>query len=152
MLKPGDYANDFELKDEQGDSTTLQELLAEGELILYFYPADFTPGCTTEACQIRDIHEEILDVGIKVIGISPQGEKSHQRFINRHDLPFTLLCDPRKKVIRAFGVDGPLGFGVRRATFLIGQDMRIQERVLADVMIGSHVSFIKKIVQGRSSS
>ena len=126
MLKPGDYAVDFELKDEQGNPTSLKALLAEGELILYFYPADFTPGCTTEACQIRDLHDEILDVGINVIGISPQGETSHQRFIKRHDLPFTLLCDPRKKVIRAFGVDGPLGFGVRRATFLIGQDFRIK--------------------------
>lgn len=151
MLKPGDYANDFTLNDANGESVNLKELLEEGELIVYFYPADFTPGCTTEACQIRDLYDEIEDVGIRVIGISPQGESSHLRFATRYELPFTLLCDSNKKVIRAFGVDGPLGFGVRRATFLIGQDLEIKRRVVADLMIGSHISFIRKIVESHSA-
>lgn len=151
MLKKGDHVENFELPDETGNPTALQDLLADGELILYFYPADFTPGCTTEACGIRDIHDEIIDVGIKIVGISPQNPASHQRFIKRHDLPFTLLCDPKKRVIRKFGVDGPLGLGVRRATFLINQEGQIENRVTADFLIGSHMSFIKKIIGGRST-
>ena len=150
MLNTGDTVKDFSLNDDQGNPASLVELLGAGPLILYFYPADFTPGCTTEACQIRDIHDEVLEVGIQVIGVSPQSEKSHQRFIRRNDLPFKLLCDPGKKVIREFGVDGPLGFGVRRATFLIGTDMKIEDRVVADIKISNHVEFIKQIVKRRA--
>ena len=106
MLKVGDYVDDFSLKDASGNLVNLQALLEQGELIIYFYPADFTPGCTAEACQIRDIHDEIEEVGIRVVGISPQSESSHLRFTSRYELPFTLLCDKDKKVIRAFGVDG----------------------------------------------
>jgi peroxiredoxin Q/BCP len=152
MLKPGDSVNDFTLKDANGDEVTLSVLLADGDLILYFYPADFTPGCTAEACQIRDIHDDIEEVGIRVVGVSPQSESSHLRFTNRFELPFTLLCDPSKKVIRSFGVDGPLGFGVRRATFLIGRDGKVKNRVVADLMIGSHISFIRKIIESPISS
>jgi len=147
MLKPGDSVSDFTLKDANGDQVTLSGLLEQGDLILYFYPADFTPGCTAEACQIRDIHDDIEEVGIQVVGVSPQSASSHLRFTKRFELPFTLLCDPSKKVIRAFGVDGPLGFGVRRATFLIGRDGQIKNRVVADLMIGSHISFIREIVK-----
>jgi peroxiredoxin Q/BCP len=152
MLNVGDYAEDFSLNDANGNLVNLQALLEQGELVVYFYPADFTPGCTAEACQIRDIHGEIEEVGIRVIGISPQSEASHQRFASRYELPFTLLCDSDKKVIRAFGVDGPLGFGVRRATFLVGQDRQIKRRVVADLMIGSHISFIRKIIQSQSDA
>ena len=79
MLKPGDNAPDFTLPDQDGNDMTLSKLLEEGPLLLYFYPADFTPGCTKEACDIRDMHDDISDVGIKVVGISPQDEDSHNR-------------------------------------------------------------------------
>lgn len=146
MLNIGDTAPDFELTDENGAQVTLDDLLAGESLILYFYPADFTPLCTAEACSIRDMHDDIVDVGIKVVGISPQSERTHQRFKKQFNIPFPLLFDKNKKVIKAFGVDGPLGFGVRRATYLIGKDKNIENRVVSDLFIGSHTEFVKEVI------
>jgi peroxiredoxin Q/BCP len=147
MLKRGDTAPDFALPDQDGNSVRLSDLLTQGPVLLYFYPADFTPGCTKEACDIRDMHEDISDVGIRVIGISPQDENSHTRFRQKHRLPFTLLADTDKSVVRAFGADGPLGIGVRRATFLIDSDQTVRDVVVADVRIGRHTEFIREAVQ-----
>jgi peroxiredoxin Q/BCP len=147
MLKRGDAAPDFALPDQDGNSVRLSDLLTQGPVLLYFYPADFTPGCTKEACDIRDMHEDISDVGIRVIGISPQDENSHTRFRQKHRLPFTLLADTDKSVVRAFGADGPLGIGVRRATFLIDSDQTVRDVVVADVRIGRHTEFIREAVQ-----
>jgi peroxiredoxin Q/BCP len=120
--------------------------------MLYFYPADFTPGCTKEACSIRDIHDDIQSVGLQVAGISPQDEDSHRRFRKAHNLPFTLLSDPEKVAIRMYDVDGPFGVGVRRVTFLITQDREIQDAVMADVRIGRHQEFIEKAVNLRDTA
>ena len=147
MLGVGDQAPDFELNDDEGHATTLDELLANGPLILYFYPADFTPGCTAEACDIRDIHADIRSVNANIVGISPQNETSHARFRARYQLPFPLLYDRQKSVIRAFGVNGPMGFGVRRVTYLIGQDKVIEKRVLADFAVNQHIRFIEEVVE-----
>ena len=149
MLEIGDTVDDFSLTDESGSDVSLAELTAERSLILYFYPADFTPLCTAEACSIRDMHDEILDVGVNVVGISPQSERSHQRFKDQFNLPFPLLFDKSKKVIRAFGVDGPFGMGVRRATFLISQDKIVENRVVSDLFVGSHTKFIKEVILKR---
>ncbi|MCZ6503777.1 MAG: peroxiredoxin [Gammaproteobacteria bacterium] len=146
MLNIGDTAPDFELTDENGEQVTLDDLLAGESLILYFYPADFTPLCTAEACSIRDMHDDIVDAGIKVVGISPQSERTHQRFKEQFNIPFPLLFDKNKKVIRAFGVDGPLGFGVRRATYLISKEKHIENRVVSDLFVGSHTQFIKEVI------
>ena len=96
MLKAGEKAPEFVLENDKGEETSLTDLLKKGPLILYFYPADFTPGCTAEACSIRDIHSDIQSVGLQVAGVSPQDADSHARFRDKHDLPFTLLCDPDK--------------------------------------------------------
>ena len=152
MLDIGSHAPDFTLEDESGQSVSLSDLLADGPLILYFYPADFTPGCTKEACSIRDIHNDIQAVGLRVVGISPQDADSHRRFRDEHQLPFTLLCDPDKVAVKMFDVDGPLGFGVRRATFLINQDKTIQDAVLADIRTGRHAEFIEKAVMLRETA
>jgi peroxiredoxin Q/BCP len=146
MLKKGDRAPAFDLPDQDGKRVTLSDLLAEGPLLLYFYPADFTPGCTKEACEIRDMHEDISDVGIRVVGVSPQDEASHTRFRQRHSLPFTLLADADKQAVKAYGVDGPLGIGVRRATFLINSEGVIEDVVLADLLIGRHSDFIRQSI------
>lgn len=146
MLNIGDTAPDFELTDENGEQVTLDDLLAGESLILYFYPADFTPLCTAEACSIRDMHDDIVDAGIKVVGISPQSERTHQRFKEQFNIPFPLLFDKNKTVIRAFGVDGPLGFGVRRATYLISKEKHIENRVVSDLFVGSHTQFIKEVI------
>ena len=146
MLEAGAKAPEFVLNDHEGVETSLSDLLQNGPLILYFYPADFTPGCTKEACAIRDIHSDIQSVGLQIAGVSPQDEESHQRFRDEHDLPFILLCDPQKVAIKMYQVDGPFGVGVRRATFLIGQDRSIKNMILADVRIGRHKDFIEKAV------
>ncbi len=152
MLKAGERAPEFVLKNDKGEDTSLTDLLKNGPLILYFYPADFTPGCTKEACAIRDIHDDIQAVGLQVAGVSPQDADSHTKFREEHDLPFTLLCDPDKVAIKMYGVDGPFGVAVRRATFLIGQDRIIKDSVLADVLIGKHEDFIRKAVALRETA
>jgi peroxiredoxin Q/BCP len=146
MLESGSKAPEFVLENDQGGESSLSDLLQDGPLILYFYPADFTPGCTKEACSIRDIHNDIQAVGLQVAGVSPQDTDSHQRFRDEHKLPFTLLSDPAKVAIKMYDVDGPFGVGVRRATFLISQDRVIQDAMMADVRIGRHQEFIEKAV------
>ena len=152
MLKPGSLAPEFTADDSEGETITLSSLLRDGPLILYFYPADFTPGCTKEACSIRDMHDDVLGAGLQVVGVSPQGADSHERFREQHDLPYRLLCDPDKVVIGLYDVDGPMGFGVRRATYLIGQDRRIVDAVLADIRIDRHNAFIENAIAIREAA
>lgn len=147
MLNVGDIAPDFELADDKGNLRSLDDLVEDGPLILYFYPADFTPGCTAEACDIRDMHEDIRQVNANVVGVSPQGPETHARFKERYDLPFPLLFDKNKSVIKAYGVDGPMGFGVRRVTYLINQQKTIEKCVLADFAIKHHIKFIEEVVE-----
>ena len=146
MLEVGSKAPEFVLADDEGGETSLTDLLQDGPLILYFYPADFTPGCTKEACSIRDIHNDIQSVGLRVAGVSPQDVESHQKFRDEYELPFTLLSDPDKVAVKMYDVDGPFGVGVRRATFLISQDRIIKDAVMADVRIGRHQEFIEKAI------
>ena len=150
MLNPKTRAPDFSLPNQNDQTITLSEVLNRGPLILYFYPADFTPGCTKEACSIRDLHDEISKVGLQVIGVSPQSSESHRRFRDKHSLQFDLLSDSDKKVIKAYNMDGPLGFGVRRATFLIGANGMIDSAVLADLRIAEHDAFIRRALQLRA--
>ncbi|MDX2413463.1 MAG: peroxiredoxin, partial [Woeseiaceae bacterium] len=121
MLEIGSKAPEFVLQSDSGTETSLTDLLNDGPLVLYFYPADFTPGCTKEACDIRDIHSDLVAVGLRVAGISPQDVDSHARFRDKHQLPFVLLSDIDKTAIKMYDVDGPFGVGVRRATFLVSQ-------------------------------
>lgn len=149
MLAKGERAPDFTLPDQDGVEHTLASLLGGKALILYFYPADFTPGCTREACDLRDLHAQILGVGLRVVGISPQSSASHGRFRDKYGLPFTLLSDERKAVISAFGVDGPLGIGVRRATFLIDRGGVVRDAVLADLRVARHKEFVENAIAAR---
>lgn len=150
MLEIGARAPAFELPDDRGNRVSLEDLLARGPLILYFYPADFTPGCTREACEIRDIHGDIASAGLQVVGVSPQDGASHARFRDKYGLPFALLSDVDKTVIRAYDVDGPLGIGVRRVTYLVDADGTIRDRLQADLLIGRHTEFIENAVRLKS--
>lgn len=152
MLSVGDVAPEFILPDENGDEVALTKRLQESAVILYFYPADFSPGCTKESCAIRDIHDEILSVGLEVIGVSPQDERSHRKFKEEHDLPFTLISDPDKIAIRMYDADGPMGFGVRRITYLVSQGQKIQGAICADLKIGKHDEFIKRAIVLRETA
>jgi peroxiredoxin Q/BCP len=151
MVKAGERAPEFTLPDETGKDRSLTELLSAGAIVLYFYPADFTPGCTRQACVLRDIHSEIKSAGLRVVGISPQSPESHARFKAKYRLPFVLLSDEQKTVVKMYGVNGPLGIGVRRATYLIDASRRIRDVVLADFKIGRHEEFVRKAVMLRAT-
>jgi peroxiredoxin Q/BCP len=152
MLKAGERAPEFTLPDETGKDRSLTELLSGEAIILYFYPADFTPGCTRQACTLRDLHTDLQRAGLSVVGISPQGAESHTKFREKHALPFILLSDEHKAVIKMYGVNGPLGIGVRRASFLIDGGRRIRDAVLADFVIDRHAEFVRKAISLRAGN
>jgi len=152
MLKIGVPAPEFILPDENGEDVALSDLLQQSSLILYFYPADFTPGCTREACAFRDMHDDILSVGLQVVGISPQNGATHKKFQKEHNLPFKLLCDVDKVAIKMYEADGPLGFGVRRITYLVNQGRKIEGALRADLQIDKHREFIEKAIVLREAA
>jgi peroxiredoxin Q/BCP len=151
VLQRGARAPDFTLQDDTGTPVALHSLLAKGPVALYFYPADFTAGCTREACMVRDLNAELAAAGITVLGVSTDDVATHARFRERHALPFRLLADPERVAIHAFGADGPFGF-TRRATFLIGRDATILDVVTADLLIGRHAAFLKRAIAAARSS
>lgn len=140
MLEPDVKAPDFTLPDETGRPVHLAEVLNRGPVLLFFYPADFTPGCTREVCSLRDVHTPLVIAGTTVLGVSPQTSDSHLRFRSLHQLPFRLLADPRREVIGAYGCAGPFGL-VRRTSYLIGADGNVLEAIRADLRIGRHRDF-----------
>jgi peroxiredoxin Q/BCP len=152
MLKAGERAPEFTLPDETGTDRSLTELLSSGAIILYFYPADFTPGCTRQACVMRDLDSEIKRAGLRVVGISPQSPESHAKFRDKYKLPFVLLSDQHKAVVKMYGVNGPLGIGVRRASYLIDGGRRIRDAVLADFAIRRHADFVRKAIMLRAAN
>lgn len=143
MLKKGEPAPDFEIADADGSPVRLSRLLERGPVVVAFYPADFTPVCTAQACMMRDNHARLTEAGLRVVAISPQPADSKARFRDKHDLSQTLLADPDRVAIKAFGVGLPLGL-VRRATFLIGTDGVIADRVVADLRVGPHRALIER--------
>ena len=151
MLANGTKAPEFDLPDQGGRRHTLKSLLASGPIILYFYPADFTPGCTKEACSFRDLQQDLLAADLRVVGVSPQDAASHARFAAKHGLDFVLLADPEKKAVKAYDVDGPLGFGVRRGTYLIDRQGTIRDSVLADLRISEHAAFVQRAIEAGAS-
>jgi peroxiredoxin Q/BCP len=144
MLAVGARAPEFTLPDQDGRDVSLTTLLNNGPLVLFFYPADFTPGCTREVCMVRDLWPEIVKHGLNAAGISPQDSASHTSFRAKHALPFTLLADTDKSVVKMYEVNGPLGISVRRVTYLIDQARMIRDAVLADFRISQHEDFVRK--------
>ena len=152
MLNSGDVAPDFKVVAQSGEQTTLHTLTQSGAVIVYFYPADFSPVCSAEACVFRDNFDDLAAIGTQIVGVSPQDESSHERFSRTLSLPFPLVSDPKKRIVKSYGVDGLFGLGVRRATFLVGQDNIIKHRVVSDLFVGSHTDLIKQTLQsGRAA-
>ncbi|HJR46496.1 MAG TPA: peroxiredoxin [Actinomycetota bacterium] len=131
MLEKGDAAPEFEMKDASGKSWRLTDLKGQ-KVILYFYPADDTPGCTKESCDFRDSSADLAKAGYIVLGVSPQGAASHQRFAEKYSLNFPLLVDEDLAATRSFGAYKELGdyegipLKVKRSTFVIDEDGRIE--------------------------
>jgi len=132
MLKVGDKAPDFTLQSDKGEMVTLSDFFGKSAVVLYFYPKDNTPGCTKEACSFRDNLDEIIAKRAVVLGISPDSLKSHQNFVKKQELNFTLLSDPDHKVAELFGAWGEKKMygktyeGILRTTFIIGKDGTIK--------------------------
>lgn len=129
-LNQGDKAPEFTSKDQNGNAVTLNQFKGK-KVVLYFYPKDSTPGCTAEACDFRDNYQGLKAQGIEVLGVSIDDEKSHQKFITKYDLPFTLLADTDKAIVEAYGVWGEKSMygkkymGTNRTTFIIDEDGNI---------------------------
>jgi peroxiredoxin Q/BCP len=145
-LKPGDAAPDFSAPDQYGNQISLKSLKGK-KVILYFYPKDDTPGCTAEACNLRDNHSDLINKGYVVIGVSPDALKAHTKFTEKYTLTFSLLPDTEKTIIQAYGVWGPKKFlgksyeGVLRSTFVI-DEKGIIEKVFTQVDTKNHTDQI----------
>lgn len=132
MLKEGSTAPTFKTTDANGETVNLKDLRGQ-KVVLYFYPKDDTPGCTKEACSFRDAFSKFKKQGIAVLGVSPDSEKSHQKFATKYKLPFTLLADTDRAIVEAYGVWGEKKFmgrtymGVNRTTFLIEEKGKIKK-------------------------
>ena len=132
MLQEGSAAPAFKTTDANGKAVSLKDLRGQ-KVVLYFYPKDDTPGCTKEACSFRDAFSQYKKKGIAVLGVSPDKEASHQKFITKYKLPFTLLADTDKAIAEAYGVWGEKKFmgrtymGVHRTTFLIDEKGKIKK-------------------------
>ena len=132
MLKEGSTAPAFKTKDANGETVSLKDLRGQ-KVVLYFYPKDDTPGCTKEACSFRDAFSQYKKKGIAVLGVSPDSEAKHQKFVTKYNLPFTLLADTDKSIAEAYGVWGEKKFmgrtymGVHRTTFLIDEKGKIKK-------------------------
>ena len=126
ILKEGDLAPTFNAIDQHGKTINLEQYKGK-KLVLYFYPKDNTPGCTAEACDFRDNYQSLISKGIEVIGVSVDDEKSHQKFIEKFTLPFTLIADTDKKLVETYGVwaeknnYGKKYMGTNRTTFIIDE-------------------------------
>ena len=142
MIEEGKPAPDFELKSDSGDTVKLSELRGK-PVVLYFYPKDDTPGCTTQACGIRDAYGEFERAGAVVLGVSPDDESSHVKFREKYELPFTLLADTDHAVAERYGAWGEKKFagkrymGVKRSTFVIGEDGTVKT-VMQNVKPATH--------------
>jgi thioredoxin-dependent peroxiredoxin len=130
VVEEGAPAPDFELRSDEGETVTLSALRGK-PVVLYFYPKDDTPGCTTEACEFRDAYDRFRDQGVEILGVSPDTEASHQKFKSKYELPFTLLADPDHRAAEAFGVwkekrnYGKTYMGIERSTFVIDADGKV---------------------------
>ena len=142
MLKEGDKAPDFNANDQDGNNVKLADLKGK-RVVLYFYPKDDTPGCTKEACSFRDADDVYKSKGIRVLGVSTDNEKSHQKFISKFQLPFDLLADTDKKIVEDYGVwaeksmYGKKYMGTLRKTFLIDGDGKIV-KIFDKVDVAAH--------------
>ena len=132
----------FSAVDQNGETVTLEQYNGK-KLLLYFYPKDNTPGCTAEACDLRDNYSRFLEQGYEILGVSADSEKSHQKFISKYDLPFNLISDVDKKLLKAYNtwgekkLYGKIYMGVLRKTFIISKDGLI-EKIIKKVQTKEH--------------
>jgi peroxiredoxin Q/BCP len=148
MLKEGDKAPDFTAKDQNGNQLKLSDLLGT-QTVLYFYPKDDTPGCTKQACSLRDGFSTFTEKGIKILGVSMDDEQSHQKFISKYELPFTLLTDTDHGIADIYDSYGDKQYmgktyqGILRKTFLIDETGKIK-KIFDKVKVDEHADEVLK--------
>jgi peroxiredoxin Q/BCP len=139
MIRPGDVVEDFELPDQTGTPRRLSDLLADGPIVLFFYPAAMTLGCTKESCHFRDLAAEFKKVGASRVGISVDPVSKQSEFSDKHGFDYPLLSDPDRAVAKLFGVSEGFKLGpVRRATFVIDPDRTVRDVITSEVRMHSH--------------
>ena len=144
MVEEGKPAPEFELQSDAGETVDLAGLRGR-PVVLYFYPKDDTPGCTTEACEFRDAYDRFREQGVEILGVSPDTEASHQKFKSKYELPFTLLADPEHEVAEAYGVwkekrnYGKTYHGVERSTFVIDAEGKVA-RAMRGIKAAGHAA------------
>jgi peroxiredoxin Q/BCP len=136
-IKEGMKAPAFTARDQEGRTVRLQDFSGKSAVVLYFYPKDDTPGCTKEACSLRDGFADLKAAGAVVLGVSSDDVASHKAFAAKFSLPFSLLADPERKIIDAYGVRMPVVGLAKRVTFLIDRE-GVVRKVLSDVQTASH--------------
>jgi peroxiredoxin Q/BCP len=152
-LKKGDKAPEFTATNQDGNQISLSNFKGKS-VVLYFYPKDDTPGCTKEACSLRDGYEKLKGLGLEVVGVSPDSVASHQKFIAKYNLPFTLISDTERQIATTYGVFGEKKMygkpvmGLHRTTFIINGNGEIAE-VISKVDTAEHVDQILKLLQNK---
>ena len=149
MLGTGDQVADFTLRDQTGTDRTLSALLAEGPVVLFFYPKAMTTGCTKESCHFRDLGSEFEAVGAQRVGISADKVDRQARFDAKHALGYPLLSDPDRTVARQFGVKRPGPLMNKRATFVIGTDRRILAAFSSEMNMEAHADEALSVLRGQ---
>lgn len=138
-MQKNDVAHDFTLKDQDGNDRTLSQMVTEGPVVLFFYPAAMSPGCTKETCHFRDLEAEFEALGARPVGISMDEADRQAQFAKKNSLEFPLLADVDGEVARCYGVKRSLNLlKVKRATFIIDPDMRVREVISSEVSMNSH--------------
>jgi thioredoxin-dependent peroxiredoxin len=154
-IAKGDLVEDFELPDQMGTTHKLSDLLAEGPVVLFFYPAAMTKGCTMESCHFRDLAREFADVGAQRVGISRDSVARQWRFAEKHGFDYPLLSDPDGRVARQFGVRRALALGplaTKRMTFVIGTDRRVLEVIHSEVSMDAHADRALEVLRARAAA
>lgn len=139
MLSVGDPAPTFQRTDQNGTRIDLAERLARGPVVLYFYPRDFTPVCTREACFFRDLYEELQQPNVSIVGVSSDADESHRSFAEQHRLPFSLVSDPDGALAEAFDVKGLFGTMTKRVTYVIDRDGTVRGAFHYELRAKKHV-------------
>jgi peroxiredoxin Q/BCP len=139
VVRKDDVAYDFTLKDQDGSDRTLSTMVKDGPVVLFFYPAAMSPGCTKESCHFRDLRQEFETLGAQPVGISMDSADRQAQFSKKNSLDFPLLADVDGEVARHYGVKRSLNLlKVKRATFIIDADMRVRDVITSEVSMNSH--------------
>ena len=139
LIKTGDRVAEFELPDQTGTRRSLSALLADGPVVLFFYPAAMTAGCTKESCHFRDMKAEYAAAGAQRVGISADGVDKQKEFSDKYEFDYPLLSDPDRAVAKSFGVSRSIGMlKVKRSTFVIGTDRKVLDVISSEVRMDVH--------------